>query len=171
MSDDRSMGSILSRAILTLAFLLIIATIILITLFHVSTYKITGHSMNPTLFEGDLVVAAQKNEYRRGEVIAFEMDDIIYIKRIIGIPGDKVFIDDDGTVYVNDKEIKEKYISQKAKGLVETSNPYTVAPSEYYVLGDNRGDSKDSRLLKVGAIREDKILGKVYFSLNKFKLI
>ena len=171
MPREMNVGRKISNLLVVFAFLLIVFAIILVTVFKVSTYRIVGTSMNPTLEEKDLVIAAVKKQYKRGDIIVFYLDNTETIKRIIGEPGDVVEIEEDGTVKVNNKELKEKYIKYKYKGDVETPNPYTVAPGEYYVLGDNRGDSKDSRLLNVGAIRDDMILGKIYFSVTDFKFM
>ena len=161
----------LSNALVIIAFLFIVAAIFFVVVFRVRPYKIYGHSMNPTLYEGELVFSRSVKKYNRGDVIVFELDNAPTIKRIIGVPGDKVYIDDSGIVKVNDQTISEPYVSSFAKGQIETQNPCIVSNGYYYVLGDNRGDSKDSRLYKVGQIREDLIMGKVFFSLSKFKKI
>jgi len=171
MYSEMTIGKRISNLIVTAIFVFVIIIIFLIIFFKVTTYHIVGHSMNPTLTEGELVLAIPQKTYKRGDVIAFDLDDNNTIKRIIGIPGDKVFIDNDGTVYVNDKELNEKYIKSKVRGDIEVVNPYQVIEGEYFVLGDNRGDSKDSRLLKVGAIKEGQIKAKIVASISKFKII
>ena len=174
MTDDSFepyKGKRLSNIIIIFAFLLIVVAIFFIVVFRIQPYKIYGHSMNPTLYENELVLSRKTKKYNRGDIIVFELDNSPTIKRIIGVPGDKVFINDSGAVYVNDQPLSEPYVGSLDKGQIEVQNPCIVSDGDYYVLGDNRADSKDSRLLKVGQIREDLIMGKVFFSLSKFKKI
>ncbi len=128
--------------------------------------------MNPTLEQGELVLSiTPRGEYHRGDIIAFDAAEGTTIKRIIGLPGEKVFIDKYGSVFINDKELKEEYLKTKVRGEIETPNPYTVPLNEYYVLGDNREDSKDSRLINVGSIKERNIQGRIIISISKFKIL
>ncbi len=152
-------------------FILLILFIMLLSVIFVKvkTYRIFGHSMNPTLTEGEIVLSVKTSKYKRGDIVALEIEGTTSIKRIIGLPGDKVFIDDDGNVFVNDQLLEEKYVKEKAKGEIEIPNPYQLKKGEYYILGDNRGDSKDSRLIKVACIKEEKIYGKIVFSISKVK--
>ena len=168
---ELTMGQKTRNIIITSIFLLVVVVISLIVILRVSFFRINGNSMEPTLNPGDLVLSVPGKNFERGDLIAFDLEGVITIKRIIGIPGDIVFIEDDGTVYLNDKELKEDYIKAKHKGDVEVPNPYKVQDNEYYVLGDNREDSKDSRLLKVGAIKEGQIKAKIVASISKFKII
>lgn len=166
-----SIGKKISNIVITILFLLVAVCIFTIVILRITTFHITGHSMNPTLVENELVIAIPRDTYNRGDIIAFDTEGTTAIKRVIGTPGDKVFIDEDGTVYVNDKKITEDYITTKNKGDIETSNPCTVPSNEYYVLGDNRSDSKDSRYIKVGTVKKENIKAKIYYSISKVKKI
>ena len=164
-------GKKISNLLVIIVFLAVAIIMFLIVILRITTFHIVGHSMNPTLYEDELVLSIPKKAYERGDIIAFDMDGTIAIKRVIGVPGDKIFIADDGTVSVNGTPLNEPYIQSKAKGQVEVVNPYQVIKGEYFVLGDNRADSKDSRLLKVGGIKEDRIRGKIVASISKFKIL
>ena len=100
MPREMNVGRKISNLLVVFAFLLIVFAIILVTVFKVSTYRIVGTSMNPTLEEKDLVISAVKKQYKRGDIIVFYLDNTETIKRIIGEPGDVVEIEEDGTVKV-----------------------------------------------------------------------
>ena len=91
------------------------------------------------------------------------------IKRIIAIPQDKVDIKEDGTVYVNDIKLTEPYLNNKCLGEADIPFPYIVPENSYFVLGDNRSSSLDSRHTPIGTIKEQDIIGKVGLSLIPFK--
>lgn len=94
-----------------------------------------------------------------------------YIKRVIGLPGDKIFIDENGNVYVNDELIEENYIQGTTEPLFMEHNPYTVEEGRVFVMGDNRQHSSDSRSPMVGTIPYEAICGKASFRiwpLNEF---
>ena len=114
-----TIGKRLSNILITALFLLIVLCIFLIIVLKLTTFHIVGHSMNPTLYEGELVFSRSVKKYNRGDVIVFELDNSPTIKRIIGVPGDKVYIDDSGIVKVNDQTISEPYVSSFAKGQIE----------------------------------------------------
>ncbi len=145
--------------------------------FAVQNYRVDGHSMVPTLQDQQYILV-DKAAYlfhppERGDVIVFAYPvdpSQDYVKRIIGIPGDRVEVTQDGFVYVNGVEIHEPYIS-------EPTNPYAptdlvLKADQYFVLGDNRGDSSDSRAW--GPVPRQNIIGKaslVYWPLNALHLI
>ncbi len=168
---EMSIGKRIRNIIITVLFLLIITVVVLIIVLKVQFFQINGNSMEPTLTPQELVLALPRKTYERGDLIAFDLEGTMTIKRIIGIPGDTVFIDEEGIVYINDEELKEDYIKMHSQGDIEVPNPYKVQKGEYFVLGDNRQDSKDSRLLKVAGVHEDDIQAKVVISISKFKRI
>ncbi len=132
--------------------------------------RVSGTSMQPTVFANDTVIV-NKFIYRfqkpeRGDIIIFptlESDGkkVLLIKRIIGLPGDSVDIKD-GAVYVNDILLEEDYIDVETEAVDgQVVFPITVPEDEYFVLGDNRPVSKDSRWLSVGTVTKKDIVGKV----------
>ena len=132
-------------------------------------FRIQGTSMVPLLHENELVISIRLKEYKRKDVIVYDYNNSNVIKRVIGLPRDSVNIKDN-KVYVNNNELKEDYISVNTdKG--EVKYPFLVNDGEYFVLGDNRIDSYDSRFFKIKGIKEDDIDGKVFFSLSKFRIV
>ncbi len=138
--------------------------------FLVQPHRVKGDSMYPNFHDGELLLT-EKISYRlykpdRGDVIVFKApgaQNVDYIKRIIAIPGDTVKIND-GSVSVNTQKLKELYETQETSGNLEI----TLGKNQYFVLGDNRGASSDSR--SFGSINGDSIRGRawlVYWPLWK----
>ena len=139
--------------------------------------------MEPNFYHGN-IVAVNRFEYiisqpERNDIIVCEYegskDDQKLIKRVIGVPGDMVDFEWNEEGYydllVNMEVVEENYIEEKMYHLGDMNFPYTVKEGEYFVMGDNRNDSLDSRYKKVGAIEKDEIIGRVFFSLKPFKNI
>lgn len=155
--EQKSFG----KSIIIFLITAILISIIVLFILFVKVYRIQGTSMNPTLKQGEYVFCIKTNKIERGDIIAFTGRDSFVIKRIIGLPGDIIDISDDGTVSVNGTSLSEDYITNKAKGDVEIPLPYTVPKNSYFVLGDNRGDSLDSRHNNVGTLNIDEIICEV----------
>lgn len=140
--------------------------------------EIEGSSMQTTLYGGDQVVV-DKLTYRfrdpqRYDIIAFPYrygQDTYYVKRIIGLPGEKVRIDAQGTIFINDEALEEHYGIEAISRPGYASTPKILAEDEYFVLGDNRNDSIDSRFPEVGYVRRSEIIGKVFFRIYPFSSI
>lgn len=156
---------------LIIAVLISIFLLLSIMILNVKLYKIHGTSMSPTLHEKEIVLTIKPNELKQGDIISFYHNRAIMIKRIIALPGDTVDIKTDGTVIVNNKELKEDYIKEKNMGNPDITLPYTVPNGTYFVMGDNRKDSLDSRDIAIGCIKKDDILGKIKFSIIPFDSI
>lgn len=136
-------------AISAAATALIIA---LLVTFAFPVMRVYGNSMSPTLFDGDVVIAQRTDSFQRGDICVFRLKDNILCKRIIGIGGDEINIDEDGVVYVNGNVLDEPYISVKSLGSSTLTYPVTVPQGSYFVLGDNRRTSLDSRNNAVGFV-------------------
>ena len=134
-------------------------------------YRIVGHSMNPTLYEKNIVLTKKQKEYKRGDIIAFKKDGSTAIKRLIGLPGDEIFIDENGNVSVNNEMLKEPYVLFHQMHPSELQFPLIVPDNKYFVLGDNRQNSRDSREKSFGYVDKDDVVGKVVRSLIPFKKI
>jgi len=139
-----------------------------ITTFIIVNATVPTGSMKDTIMPNDRLVAFRLSylfdEPERYDIVVFKYPDdesYLYIKRIIGLPGDKIEIVD-GRVYINDSNepIPDKYVREKMLG---SFGPYNVPEGCYFMLGDNRNDSKDSRFWKNTFVKKDKILGKAIF--------
>ena len=135
--------------------------------------EVIGSSMVPTLEDGNQLIT-DKITYRfrephRFEIIVFphEPDHEFYIKRIIGLPGETVEIDDDGTIFINGEILEEDYGYGETRPEALTE-PVSLGDNEYFVLGDNREVSLDSRYPEVGNIPRSIIIGRAWLQLYPF---
>ena len=143
----------------------LIATLVLPVL------QIEGTSMEPTLVNGDIVLLTKTTALGRSDICGFAWNNKILIKRVIGIPGDWIEIDTDGTVYLNGEKLDEPYADQIAFGECDLEFPFQVPQEQYFVLGDMRESSIDSRNSLIGCIPKEQIVGKVFFRVWPFKSI
>lgn len=133
--------------------------------------RIYGTSMTPTLNEGDIVVSVKGTNLKRGDVIVFYYNNKILCKRLIGKPGDWIDIDKNGNVSVNNVQLDEPYLPEKALGDCNIELPYQVPENRYFVMGDHRSVSVDSRNTQIGCISEEQIVGRIIFSILPFHSI
>ena len=152
-------GRVLRSTVFSLVVVAAVAVIIAVLLLPV--LQINGTSMEPTLQEGNVVVAVNSKKYTTGDVIAFYYNNNILIKRVIASSGEWVDIDDDGNVYVNGVKLDEPYISEKALGETNIKLPYQVPDGRCFVMGDHRATSIDSRNTAVGCISNDMVIGRL----------
>lgn len=166
----RLMLEVLETAVLTLLLFMVVRL-------TVQNFKVDGPSMMPTLQNSEYILVDKAEYYlhapRRGDVIVFIAPPSTatdYVKRIIGVPGDNIRVGQDGVVYVNGTRINEPYVN-------DLDNPYgqvtyTLKANQYFVLGDNRGDSSDSRAW--GPVPRNYIIGKaalVYWPVADLHLL
>lgn len=139
------------------------AVAVLVSTMVFPLFRVYGDSMAPTLESGDVVVAHRTNSINRGDLIAFYLNNRILVKRVIGVPGDWVDIDDEGNVSVNGEQLDEPYLPEgdKSLGTVNITLPYQVPDGRYFVLGDHRATSMDSRMSEVGCVELDQIAGRI----------
>lgn len=160
-------GGVLRSTIFTL--ITVAALAVLVATLWMPVLQIYGTSMSPTLVNGNIVVSLKENNLRTGDVVAFYYNNKILVKRVIAGPGDWVNIDADGTVYVNDRKLDEPYLTEYALGDCNIELPYQVPESRYFVMGDHRSVSVDSRNTAVGCVAEEQIVGKLVFCIWPFK--
>ena len=156
----------------TIYVLTIVAAVaVLIATLVLPVLQIEGTSMEPTLVNGDVVLLTKTTSFDRGELCGFSWNNKLLIKRVIGIPGDWIEIDTDGTVYLNGEKLDEPYAEQLSVGECDLEFPFQVPQEQYFVLGDMRETSIDSRNTLIGCVAKDQIVGKVFFRIWPFKAI
>lgn len=153
----------------TIYVLVVVAAVsVLISSLILPVLQISGDSMEPTLHSGEIVVAIKTKNFETGDLCCFSWNNRTLIKRVIAGPGEWVDIKDDGTVYVNYKKIEEPYVTGKSLGETDLTYPYQVPENSYFVLGDQRETSIDSRNTVIGCIYKDQFIGKVQFRIWPF---
>ena len=161
-----------------IAFVLVL-TWVIITFVGQRT-RVDGRSMMNTLHDGDNLIV-EKLSYRfsdpkRFDIIVFPPigKKEYYIKRIIGLPGETVQIDENGNIYINGELLEENYGAETIQNPGRAAKPITLGDDEYFVMGDNRNNSKDSRSEEVGNVKRSQIIGRAWlriWPLNKFGLL
>lgn len=159
----------------TVSVLLVVAAVaVLVTTLFLPILQISGDSMSPTLEHDEIVVLLKTKKFERGDLIGFYYQGKILLKRVIAVPEDEVAIDADGNVYVNGELLEEPYVTAKGLGDCDLEFPYKVPGTSYFVLGDRRSNSVDSRNSVIGSISRDDIIGKVFirvWPLPKFGFV
>ena len=169
---DKKRG--MPTALRVILFLLVVILIGAVTFFCLlSGYVIYGNSTAPTLEETDLVLAIPNAKLSSGDLVAFRHDDRILIKRVVGAPGDQIEVTDDGHVRLNGSDLHETYALFSNSGANDMSYPLDIPDKSWFVLGDNRGSSVDSRSSILGLIDDEQMLGKVFirvWPLSRFQV-
>ena len=148
----------------TVAILIVVAALaVLAATLWMPVLRVYGSSMAPTLHNGEILVSVKTKDFSSGDIIAFYHGNKLLIKRYIAGPSDYVNVDEDGNVSVNGTLLDEPYLAEKAYGEADIEFPYQVPDQRYFVMGDNRSVSIDSRSSIVGCIAEDQFVGKVVF--------
>ena len=153
------------------ALLTVAAVAVLVATLWMPVLQISGNSMYPTLAEGEIVISWNGASFQTGDIVAFYFDNKVLIKRVIAGPGDWVDIDEQGNVFVNEQEIYEPYLVEKARGDCDINFPYQVPESRIFVMGDHRSVSVDSRSSALGCVPYDKIVGRLVFRIWPFDTI
>lgn len=154
-SYNRALRSTLYTLLVVAAAAVLIATMVMPIL------QITGTSMTPVVGQGEITMVVRGSNPQRGDIIAFYYNNKVLIKRVIGLPGEWVNIDGSGNVYINGELLDELYITDRALGDCSITLPYQVPDGRYFVLGDHRSTSRDSRSTLVGPVSEEQIMGRV----------
>ena len=167
--EEKKSGAL--REILSMIgwILFIFCLVFLVTTYVGQRTRVEGHSMEPALSDGDNLIV-DKISYRfhdpeRFDIIIFPYQwepNTYYIKRIIGLPGETIQIDDEGNIYIDGEVLQEHYGLERIKNPGSAREPITLGEDEYFVLGDNRNQSSDCRDPSVGLIRRDEIVGRAW---------
>ena len=159
----------------TISVLIVVAAVaVLIATLFLPILQISGDSMAPTLEHDEIVVLLKTKNFDRGDLIGFYYQGKILIKRVIAVPEDEVAIDSDGNVYVNGELLDEPYVTDKGLGDCDLEFPYKVPGTGYFVMGDKRSNSVDSRNSLIGAVSREDIIGKIFvrvWPLSEFGLV
>ena len=148
----------------TIAVLVVVAAAaVLIATLWMPVLQIYGNSMVPTLEDGQIVISVKTSNFQSGDIVAFYHGNKLLIKRFIAGSSDWVNIDDDGNVFVNDEKLDEPYLTEKAFGNTNIELPYQVPDQRFFLMGDNRDVSIDSRNTAVGCVSEEQIVGRIVF--------
>ena len=148
-----------------LLYIIVLIIAILVKVLVVSPIRVNGSSMNDTLFDKDIMIldkiSYKFSSIKRFDIVVLKNHDEYLIKRVIGLPDDYIEYKDN-KLYINGKYVKEEFKRKKQDDLV-----FKVPKDKYYVLGDNRNNSLDSRYF--GAIKKDELLGKTSLVIYPFK--
>ena len=168
---NRIMRELLNTAIYLLC---VLGAVWLVITFVGQRTEVEGASMENSLHNGDNLIV-DKLSYRfhdpeRFDIIVFPFqfqDNTYYIKRIIGLPGETVQIMDDGSIYINGEKLEENYGMEviKPETIGRAAEPIELGDDEYFVMGDNRNNSSDSRTDMVGNIKRENIIGKAWLRI------
>ena len=151
--------------------ILVAAVAVLISTLFLPVLQITGNSMEPTLDGGDIVMLVKTKTFKNGDICSFTWNNRTLVKRVIGVPGDWIEMDEEGNVYVNGAVLDEPYITDKSLGECDITFPYQVPDHSVFVMGDHRETSIDSRNTVVGSVDYQQIIGKVLMRVWPFKEI
>ena len=163
---------VLRSTVYTLVVVAAVA-VLLATLF-LPVLQVSGDSMNPTLQDKDVIVLVKSGSLKTGDLCGFYWQNKLLLKRVIGLPGDIISLDENGVVTVNGTVLDEPYVDELALGECDIKFPYQVPENRYFVLGDHRATSIDSRSSVIGCVEKNQIVGKVFirvWPLSSFSLI
>ena len=156
------------------ALVVVAAVAVLLATLVLPVLQVSGDSMNPTLQDKDVIVLVKSGSLKTGDLCGFYWQNKLLLKRVIGLPGDIISLDENGVVTVNGTVLDEPYVDELALGECDIKFPYQVPENRYFVLGDHRATSIDSRSSVIGCVEKNQIVGKVFirvWPLSSFSLI
>ena len=176
------MKKVLKEILSTSLYLLIVLCLTYVVIHFVGQRtQVIGGSMETTLSENDNLIVVKLTyrfrEPKRFDIIVFPFqheEDTYYIKRIIGLPGETIYIDEEGNIYIDDEILQESYGKEVIKDAGRAYEPVVLGDDEYFVMGDNRNNSQDSRDPSVGNISRSAIIGRAWiriWPLNKIGIL
>ena len=156
------------------ALVVVAAVAVLLATLFLPVLQVSGDSMNPTLQDKDVIVLVKSGSLKTGDLCGFYWQNKLLLKRVIGLPGDIISLDENGVVTVNGTVLDEPYVDELALGECDIKFPYQVPENRYFVLGDHRATYIDSRSSVIGCVEKNQIVGKVFirvWPLSSFSLI
>ena len=129
------------------SLIVVAAAAVLVATLWMPVLQIYGTSMAPTLDEGEIVLSVKSNRFETGDLVAFYIGNKLLVKRVIAGPGDWFNMDEDGNVFINGEAIDEPYVTDKAFGECNLELPYQVPENRWFLMGDHRSSSVDSRTI------------------------
>lgn len=153
----------------TAVLVVVAAATTLISMIFLPVIQVSGDSMTPTLNDGDVLLTCNTDSVTYGDLCCVSWQNKMLLKRVIGLPGDTIIIEEDGSVYVNDALLDEPYVLEKSLGQCDIQFPFKVPDQQIFILGDNRSRSADSRSADIGCISREQIVGKVLTRIWKGK--
>lgn len=156
------------------ALVVVAAVAVLLATLFLPVLQVSGDSMNPTLQDKDVIILVKSGSLKTGDLCGFYWQNKLLLKRVIGLPGDIISLDENGVVTVNGTVLDEPYVDELALGECDIKFPYQVPENRYFVLGDHRATSIDSRSSVIGCVEKNQIVGKVFirvWPLSSFSLI
>ena len=170
------MNKVLREILSTILYLLVVfALTFLFITFIAQRTEVSGQSMEPTLHDGDSLlvdkVTYRFSDPKRYDIVIFPYqygNRQYFIKRVIGLPGETVRVDTDGKIYIDDVELIETYGAEVILDPGRAIDGVKLGPDEYFVMGDNRNHSMDSRDISVGSIKKKDLLGKAFIRIYPF---
>ncbi|MBE6007857.1 MAG: signal peptidase I [Lachnospiraceae bacterium] len=154
----------------TIAALLVVIMVSAVLFMNLFTHVVTivryyGDAMEPALSDGQLLAVLQTDNVKQGDMVAFYYNNQVIIRRVICEGDNQIIIEKNGKVAVNGEELTESYVSDLSIGQCNIDFPYYVIPGHFFVMGDNRTVSMDSRLKEIGTVPQERIIGKVIFAI------
>lgn len=150
----------------TVAVLLVVAAVaVLVATLWMPVLRIYGTSMVPTLEDGQIVISVKTESFEPGDIAAFYLGNKVLVKRYIAGPGEWINLDESGNVFINGEPLDEPYLTEKSYGQTNIELPYQVPDERYFLMGDNREASIDSRNTTVGCVEKEQIVGKIVFRI------
>ena len=147
------------------ALVIFAAAAVLLSTIWFPVMQVQKSSMTPTLHDGEALIFFKTDKVKKGEIVAFHNNNQILIKRVIAVSGEMVDIDPDGLVFINGVRLEEPYLAGASLGECDIGLPCLVPAGEFFVMGDNRTLSLDSRNSGIGTVSQNQVAGKALFRI------
>ena len=142
------------------AIIVFAAAAVLVSTIWFPVFRLHEDSMSPTMLDGEIILFIKSDDISKGDIIGFQFASRVYIKRVVAVGGESINIDRAGRVYIDGALQEEPYIEEFSRGEYNIEFPYEVPEGHFFVLGDHRKTSLDSRSTTIGTVAPDQIAGK-----------